>query len=174
MLICSKSYNKLYSSHEHKEKKRCPYCGDLNTKKKGFISSSYLSSRGVIHRKLQRFICKTCKKNFTTNGIGQRKRVGVQIRNKAVKDYVLSKNSLSEVSDRYQVSRTSILNWLNSVAQHYPSLQELSPQIAWSGILQLDGKEIKLKGVRKVLFVATDAIIKIPICYSIVDREDST
>jgi hypothetical protein len=48
MLIREKNKNELYSCHEHNEKKRCPKCGRLETKKIGFINSRILTIRGYV------------------------------------------------------------------------------------------------------------------------------
>lgn len=164
--------NELYLCHENKEKKRCPHCGNLSTKKKGFSCSKIKSSRGIVARKTQRYFCKDCQKSFSSNVIKTRTRMSEQIKIKAVTDYVLTKNSLSEVGSRYNVSKTTVLNWLLPVANKYPSLCKIQDDLTWSGIIQIDGKEIKIKGKRKVIFVASDSVNKKPILYRICDSEN--
>ena len=46
MIYGKKSKDELYSCHEQNEKKRCPKCGSLETKKNGFTHSEILSERG--------------------------------------------------------------------------------------------------------------------------------
>ena len=165
--------NRLYFCHEHNEKKRCPCCGFLNTKKKGFSLSNIRTSRGIIKRKLQRFFCRDCKSSFTSNGLNTRKRVSKQIKEKAVNDYVLTKNSLSEVASRYGISKTTILNWLGKISNGYPLLKDIKNPTHWSGIILLDGKEVKIKGKRKTILIASDAINHKPVHYAKCDRENS-
>ena len=51
MIYGKKSKDELYSCHEQNEKKRCPKCGSLETKKNGFIHSEILSERGKVKTK---------------------------------------------------------------------------------------------------------------------------
>lgn len=159
----------LYLCHENKEKKRCLKCGSLNTKKKGFIYSKIKTQRGEVKRRTQRFLCKDCKNNWTSNGIGNRKRVSDYLKQKAVCDYVLTKNSLEEVGRRYNISKSSILNWIDKISKKYPLLENYNNL---SGIILLDGKEIKVKGEKRVLLIASDAINKMPILYGVYKREN--
>jgi transposase-like protein len=68
MLIDKSSYDEFISCHEHNEKKRCPFCGNLRTKKHGFIYSRILTNRGRVKRKTQRYLCRECGKTFTYFG----------------------------------------------------------------------------------------------------------
>jgi len=158
--------HQLYFCHEHNQKKRCPCCGFLNTKKKGFTSGEILTSRGWIKRRLQRFFCHKCKTSFTSNGLNKRKKISDQIKRKAVDDYVLTKNSLSEVAARFGISKTAILSWLNSISEHYPLIENIRESDIWSGIVLLDGKETKVKGERRSILIASDAVNKKPIIYA--------
>jgi transposase-like protein len=171
MLITS-GYDKLYLCHEYKEKKRCSNCGSLNTKKKGFITSKYHTNRGIINRKSQRFFCNDCQKSFNHNRALTRVRYSESIKKNSVKDYVITKNSLSEVSERYGISRTSILNWLPSESKTYQSILSLQQKLPKSGVIQIDGKEFKVAGERRVVLIATDAVSKQPFFYTVSKAEN--
>ena len=144
--------NVLISCHEDNEKKRCPICKSLNTKKHGFINSNILSVRGLQKRKIQRFFCKECHKSFTSQGHNKRQKTSTHLKNKAVRDFVHTKNSLQEVADRYQVSKTSVLNWLKKTASDISD--NFKPLSNLDDVLLIDGKEIKVNGNKKVLLIS--------------------
>jgi len=90
--------------HEQNEKKRCPLCGSLETKKKGFYRATQRTRRGSVVRKRQRFYCLTCHHSFNDSGYQTRKCISEDLKQHAVNDYTLTKNSLSEVAQRYKVA----------------------------------------------------------------------
>ena len=164
------SYVQLYSCHEYKEKKRCPNCGSLNTKKNGFIYSRVISFRGKVKRKTQRFYCKSCLSSFTNVGKDKRTKSSIDFRRKIVRESVMHKSSLSEVASRNNISKTSILNWMDLEAYRL-KLPAINSELC-SGYLQLDGKEVKLRGKKRTILLATDSKTKQPLQYQISIRED--
>lgn len=157
--------------HDYKEKKRCPICKSLNTKKHGFINSNILNVRGIQKRKIQRFFCKNCQKSFTSLGYNQRQKTSKHLQNKAVKDFVHTKNSLQEVADRYQVSKTSILNWLKQIASNISD--NFKPISDLNDVLLIDGKEIKINGKKKVLLISKTFLSKQIAFYGLYDFENT-
>ena len=144
MISGIKNYNELNSCHD--EKKRCPECESLNTKKNGFIYSQINAKRGLINRKTQRYRCKSCGSSFTSHGYNKRKFISDDVKIKAVRDYVLTKNSLSEVAIRYGVSKSSILNWMKQKSKDIIGIEGVKiPKKNCSGIIPVDGKEIKVR-----------------------------
>jgi len=172
MIDSKRDRSELYLCHEYKEKKRCPKCGLLTTKKKGYIYSKILSSRGIIGRKTQRFYCKSCGISFTNQGYNKRQKTSQHLKEKAVSDYVTTKNSLGEVGKRYNITKSAILSWLPEISSKYRSIYSIHNAKLWSGIIQIDGKELKIKGVKHVLLVGSDATSKIPIHYELVKTEN--
>ena len=173
MISGERNKDKLYYRHEENEKKRCPCCGSLETKKNGYTYSEILTKRGKTKRELHRYFCKACGKSFSSAGYDVRKRVCDEIRKEAVLDYVCTKSSASEVGKRYGVTKMSVLNWMNQNADDFPKLEELNKDEAWSGYITLDGKEIKIRKQRRVIFTASDAVLKKPLFYKVYDSEDS-
>ena len=170
-MTVDKRYTKVLSlCHEYKEKKRCPKCQSLETKKKGFIASQIKTKRGLVKRKSQRFYCKSCKISFTFKGYNKRTKVSEELKRKAVSDFVTTKNSLSEVAERYEIGKTSILRWLPEIALQCPSIEFKGLP---SGLILLDGKEIKVKGKKRVVLIAIDAISKEIIYYGIYNNEST-
>jgi len=173
MISGERNKDKLYYWHEQNEKKRCPCCGSLETKKHGFTTSEVLTKRGKTWRQLQRYLCKVCGKSFTSAGYDVRRRVSDEIKEMAVMDYVCTKCSASEVGKRYGVTKMTVLNWMNHMACDFPKLEELNKYDDWSGYITLDGKEIKIRKQRRVIFTASDAVLKKPVFYKVYDGEDS-
>jgi transposase-like protein len=172
MIYGKKSKEELYYRHEYKEKKRCPKCESLNTKKIGFINSKILTKRGEEKRKTQRFHCKDCKSSFTAIGYNKRKKVSNDLKKSAVIEYVTTKNSMSEVAARYGISKMSILNWLPEISEYYPKIDKIIEKKRLSGIILIDGKEIKIMKNRKVILIASDAISRKPIYYGVYNSEN--
>lgn len=170
MIVDKRDTKVLTLCHEYKEKKRCPECKSLETKKKGFTTSQIKTQRGLIKRKSQRFYCKSCRTSFTYKGYDKRLKVSEELKRKAVSDFVTTKNSLSEVAERYDIGRTSILRWLPEISKQYPTIAfKGSP----SGLIALDGKEIKVKGKKRVVLTAIDALTKELIYYEIFSNEST-
>ena len=170
MLIDKRSYDRIYSCHEYKEKKRCPNCSSLDTKKNGFIYSDILTVRGKIKRKTQRFYCKECGKSFTYFDNKTRKRTSDHMKRQAVLDFVLTKSFLREVESHFGISQTSVLNWLSRISDEIHSFNINASMC--SGIIQIDGKEIKLDGKRKSILLSIDSKTKQPLSYKISDGEN--
>ncbi len=165
-----RSYETIYSCHEYKEKKRCPDCNSLYTKKNGFIYSRILTVRGKVKRKTQRYFCKACRISFTHFSQRTRKRASDNLKRRAVFDFVLTKNSLREVGNRYGLSKTTVLNWLSIISDETHSFSIDASRC--SGIIQIDGKEIKIGGKKKTILVSIDAKTKQPLSYRISDGEN--
>ena len=159
--------------HEQNEKKRCPLCGSLETKKKGFYRATQRTRRGSVERRCQRFYCLTCHHSFNDSGYQTRKCISEDLKQHAVNDYTLTKNSLSEVAQRYKVAKTSIINWMQQEVQFIPDENILPPLQNPSGIIMLDGKEIKVNKKHYTLLVAIDAVSHLPIHYALYEKECS-
>ena len=170
MLIDKISYAEIISCHEYKEKKRCPICGSIKTKKNGFIHSEILTVRGKIKRKTQRFFCKDCGKSFTHFGSNIRKKSSDELKKRVVEDFIFTKSSLREVGKRYNVSQTTILNWITEISGQTSPIS-INPLLC-SGIIQIDGKEVKVKGEKRTILLSIDANSKQPLTYQISKSEN--
>lgn len=164
-------YDRLYLCHEYNEKKRCPNCDSLTTKKNGFIYSRIFTLRGSVKRKTQRYYCHHCKTSFTHFGKDKRKKASNYLKQKVVFDYVISKSSLQDIRRRYGVSRSTILNWLHDISAT-TTLRIRIDATRCSGIIQIDGKEIKIKGKKKTIFLSIDAKTKQPLSFMVCDGEN--
>ena len=167
------SYKTFSACHAENKKKRCPICGSLRTKRKGFSKRNLKTSRGKIPTKIQRYYCHQCNHSFTSQGFDCRKHFSEEYKKKIVLDYVLTKSSLSETGSRYGVSRSSILNWMLQISKTYPEMNDLPMYKSCSGYVQFDGKFPSIKGKKHCLIHSSDAHSNEPICYSLYGNENS-
>lgn len=133
-----------------------------------------ITRRGVIFRRLQRYLCRDCKKSFTLKLFGKRKRYSRDFVESAIKRYVEDNTTLRPVANSVGVSRQGLLNWLISYGRGSKSpletAQELKPH--WSGLLGIDGKELSINGNAFTLLVAQDIRTFDPVFFSVVEREN--
>jgi transposase-like protein len=170
-MLDKKVSEELSSCHEHNEKKRCPECGSLHTKKKGFYTAVIRTCRGSVERNLQRFICSDCHHSFHDRA--SRTCISDDLKFKAVSDYTLTKNSLQEVAERHAVSKSSILNWMHQIASQIPDGQSLPVIEHPSGTIMIDGKELKIGREKYSLLVAFDDGRGLPIHYELYEDENT-
>lgn len=172
MIYLQKSYSTLSLCHEENEKKRCPYCSGLHTKRKGFIMSSVKTKRGIVLRKTQRYICLDCLKNYSSSSPGTRRRATEELKSTVVEQYVTTKSSLSEVGKRYGIHPSSVNRWMRKAAGN-PKSYGKSAVAQTSGYICFDGKELKVAGGKRVLLLASDAKTHQLLCYVYSEKEDS-
>lgn len=132
----------------------------MGTKKNGFIYNQILTIRGKTKRRTQRFFCTDCRSSFTYFRKNTQKRSSYHLKRQAVLDFVLTKSSLQEVGNRYFLSKTTVLNWLSLISDEQQTFQIDASRC--SGIIQIDGKEIKLGGKKKTILLSIDTRTKQP------------
>ena len=115
------------------------------------------------------FIVKIAKKVLSISG-KICKKTSNDLKKKAVLDFVLTKSSLREVGQKFGVSQTSILNLL-SVVSNETNYQGIDPSLC-SGVIQIDGKEIKVFAKKRTILLSIDAKTKQPLTYHISNREN--
>ncbi len=145
----------------------------MNTKKKGFTTRIISTIRGKTHSKLQRYYCNDCQHSFTSQGYNKRKSFSSDLKEKVILDYVLTKSSLSETGQRYNVSKSSICNWIIENSAKFSSINKLPMYQKTSGYIQFDGKFPTIAGTAYCLLHASDAHTNEPICYGLYRREDT-
>lgn len=150
-----KGYKGLSSCHEKNEKKRCPFCGSLHTKRKGCVKSLMKTKRGVVPKTTQRYLCQDCGKSFSTTTPGSRKRFSDDLKADAVKDYICTKSSLSEVGKRFGVHGSTIHRWVMKQAGKPRASGEAKIK-DFSGFVCFDGKVLKVGGEKRTLLWASD------------------
>ena len=139
--------------HELKTKKKCIYCYSLNTKKNGKIYSNCLNIRGSTRRSNQRYFCLDCNKSFCYQ---RKKRIFEALKQKALNDYITTKSSLREVANRYHIGKDTILKYANSICHQYSYDNKNINKKNLSGVIQIDGKFVKIKGKQHCLLLACD------------------
>lgn len=154
--------------------KRCPRCGSGQIKKKGFIRSRIHTRRGVIQRKLQRYLCLLCQRNFTYQVASKRRRYSQGLIQAAVKRYLEDNTSLRPVARDFGISARSLLNWVMYYGHNAKSpievAQELKPK--WSGLLGVDGKELRIKGHDLTVLIAQDVMTFDPVFSCLAESEN--
>jgi len=154
--------------------KRCPLCGSGQVKKKGFIKSRIHTRRGDIPRKLQRYLCLLCQKNFTYQLANKRRRYSQGLIRAAVKRYLEDSTSLRPVARDFGISARSLLNWVMRYGRNAKSpielAQELKPK--WSGLLGVDGKELRIKGHDLTVLIAQDVMTFDPVLFCLAESEN--
>lgn len=143
----------------------------METKKNGFIAGEMLTVRGLTGRKSQRFFCNACKSSFTGKGHNVRTKVSDDFKRRVVTEYVTTKASLGDLSKRTGVSKTSIVRWMEETACCTQDFYEFGFDNP-SGYIQVDGKEVKIKGRRRTILIATDSKTHKPVCYGVYDSEN--
>jgi transposase-like protein len=154
--------------------KRCPRCGSRQTKKKGFVRSCLHTSRGVIPKKLQRYFCLQCRKSFTYQVANKRHRYSQGLIRSAVKRYLEDSTALRPVARSFGISPRSLLNWVvrygNNAKSPIEVAAELKPK--WSGLLGVDGKELRIKGQELTALIAQDVMTFDPVFFCLADSEN--
>lgn len=155
-------------------KKRCPRCSSFLVKKIGFKRSSITTKRGVIAKKLQRYLCNVCQKSFTLEVASKRKRHSKALITSAIKRYVEDNTTLRPVSNSIGISPKGLLNWLMEYGSNAKSPLEVARELKpkWSGLLGVDGKAFKIHGQEFTILVAQDVQTFDPVFFSVVEREN--
>lgn len=153
--------------------KRCPRCGSGQVKKKGFIRSRIHTSRGVIQRKLQRYLCLLCQKNFTCQVANKRRRYSQGLTRAAVRRYLEDNTSLRPVAKNFGISARSLLNWVMHYGHNAKSPIEVAHELKpkWSGLLGVDGKELRIKGKQLTVLIAQDVVTFDPVLFCLAESE---
>lgn len=154
--------------------KRCPRCGSVHIKKKGFIRSRIHTRRGVVPRKLQRYLCLPCHKNFTYQIANRRRRYSTDLIRAGVKRYLEDNTSLRPVARDFDISARSLLNWVMRYGRNAKSPIEVADELKpkWSGLLGVDGKELSIKGHDLTVLIAQDVVTFDPVFFCIAQSEN--
>ncbi|MFH1006380.1 MAG: transposase [Candidatus Latescibacterota bacterium] len=146
----------------------------FDVKKKGFVRSGLHTERGVSARKLQRYVCKQCNKNFTFEVQNKRRRYSRGFVSSSVRRYLEDHASLRAVANNVGVSERGLLNWVMEYGKNSKSPLEVAVELKpkWSGLLGVDGKELKIKGKDATLLIAQDILTFDPVCFALADKEN--
>jgi transposase-like protein len=144
---------------------RCPRCGSLDTKRKGWTTTAPTALRGQLEP-LQRFLCRTCRRSFTSPRKTARPRASFadDVVLEAVRLYVQALTSyrvLAALLERRlgrSISRFTLNTWVDEIGGRAKTTlevsQELRPQ--WGGFLGVDGKAIFVGREQRCLLIGVD------------------
>ena len=128
-------------------KKRCPFCLNFKTKKKGFIKRHPETLRGLTGRNTQRFYCYDCKRSFTDRYKNKYSHYSLDSKNEAIRHFIEGKDTYNSISKRLDSSVGAIWNWVNQAGRNCKCPLEIAQELksTWGGVLGIDGKPIKVK-----------------------------
>ena len=154
--------------------KRCPFCGSRQVKKKGFTRSHIQTRRGVIQRKLQRYLCLRCQRSFTYQLIGKRRRYSQDLIRAAVRRYLEDSTSLRPVARDFGISARTLLNWVAQYGRQAKTPLEVASELRpkWSGLLGVDGKELRIRGQELTVLIAQDVGTFDPVLFGLAESEN--
>jgi hypothetical protein len=91
-----------------------------------------------------------------------------------VKRYIEDNASLRAVGNSIGISERGLLNWVMEYGKNSRSPLEVALELKpkWSGLLGVDGKELKIKGRDFTILVAQDIPTFDPVFFSLVDGEN--
>ena len=136
-------------------KKRCPFCGETNTKRHDSRSKKRRTDQGKKREYYRRWFCKVCNRPFTPTRI---KAINFSLQIKACDLYYDSESSYRAVSRRLGIAPYRLFEIINALGANCKStidvVKELKPK--WSGYLLVDEKSVWIKGVEWFLLLAVD------------------
>lgn len=132
------------------------------------------TSRGVVRKRLQRYLCEQCKKSFTLQVTGKRKRYSREFIESAIRRYIEDNTTLRSVSNSIGVSHQGLLNWVMEYGRNCKSPFEVASKLnpKWSGLLGVDTKELRVQGRDCAVLVAQDILTFDPVFFSLVEGEN--
>jgi transposase-like protein len=132
-----------------KRRVRCPRCGSLDTKRKGWTTMAPTALGGQL-KPLQRFLCRTCECSFTSPRKVARSRASFadDVVLEAVRLYVQALAScrvLAALLERRlgrSISRFTLNTWVDEIGGRAKTTLEVSQELQprWGGFLGVDGK----------------------------------
>ena len=138
-------------------KKRCPFCGRLNTKKYGKRSRKRRTTQGSKCYFYQRWFCKDCQRPFKPSRNNKGK-INFSFKVKICNLYYDSEASYRAVHRQLGIGPYRLFEIVNALGANCKSTvevaKELKPQ--WSGYLFVDEKSIWIKGVEWFVLLAVD------------------
>lgn len=92
-----------------------------------------------------------------------------------IKRYIEYNTSLRIVGNNIGVSERGLLNWVMKYGNNAKSPTEVALELKpeWSGLLGIDGKELKIKGKDFTLLIAQDILTFDPVFFSLVEGENA-
>ena len=127
-------------------KKRCIFCGSLNTKRYGTRSKKRNTSFGKRSLCYQRWYCNDCKRTFRPN---QDHPINFSVQIRACELYYDSEASYRALSRQLGIVPYRIFKIINALGANCKSTVDVASELKprWSGYLFIDEKSIFIKGV---------------------------
>jgi hypothetical protein len=124
-------------------------------------------------RYTQRFYCNSCRKYFTASYKNKYSHYSLDFKGEAVKHFIEDKSTYDIIARRLGASSGSIWNWVNQAGRSCKGplaiAEELKPN--WGGVLAIDGKELKIRGKKRIVLLAVDVLTCDLVYYDVVSAE---
>lgn len=152
-------------------KKRCVFCGSLNTKRHGSRSKSRRTSFGKKVHRYQRWFCNTCARAFIPQPHNS---VNFSVKIKACDFYYDAEASYRAVSRQLGIAPYRLFEIINALGANCKSTLEVARELhpKWSGYLFIDEKSLWIKGVEWYLLIAVDLGTQDIVHWDLVPHED--
>ena len=142
------------------KRKRCPFCGSLNTEKRGQRRVPAVIARGPRIRKYRRYRCRDCAKWFSaTKAAKGRKRYEPSVILKAAELYFDAEASYRGVARQLHIRHQQLFVWINELGSNCKSFQQVAAELNldYCGYFLADGTAFHVKGEQQQLLLTADS-----------------
>jgi transposase-like protein len=153
-------------------KKRCLFCGGINTKKYGIRSKTRITSQGKKREHYQRWFCNDCKQAFKPH---KNNPINFSLQVKACELYFDSEASYRAVHRQLGIAPYRLFKIIDTLGANCKSTIDVAKELRpdWSGYLFIDEKRIYIKGVEWFLLLAVDLGTQDIVHWDLFEVEDS-
>jgi hypothetical protein len=148
---------------QRKRRMHCIHCESTDTVKSGKRILTPLSLDRKVKRKVQRYLCNTCKRTFSKRK-ERRKKFSMGFKVELTRNHVEERMSYRVISKRIkektgkQIWHSQICKMVNEVAKKSKGSLEIKNEYSpvWEGHLVVDDKYINIKGNKYISLIASD------------------
>ncbi|UCE17337.1 MAG: transposase [Gemmatimonadota bacterium] len=152
-------------------RKRCIFCGNLNTRKHDKRTKKRATSFGKRECCYQRWFCKSCNRAFKPD---EGHSINFSLKVKACELYYDRESSYRAVGRQLRIAPYRVFQIINALGANCKSTIEMARELNphWSGYLFIDEKCIWIKGDEWYLLIAVDLGTQDIVHWDLVSRED--
>lgn len=154
-------------------RKRCIFCGGLNTKRHGSRSRRRRTAFGKKIHRYQRWFCNACARSFVPQ---PHTAINFSFKIKACELYYDAEASYRAVSRQVGLAPYRLFEIIDTLGANCKSTLEVSQELCpqWSGYLFIDEKSLWIKGIEWYLLIAVDLGTQDIVHWDLVPHEDDT
>jgi len=142
------------------KRKRCPFCGSVNTEKRGWRRVTVVLARGRRVRKYRRYKCRDCDKWLSARkSTAGKRRYEPAVVVKAVRLYFDAEASYRAVARQLRIRPYQLFLWINELGANCKSFEQVAAELTpdYCGYLLADGKAFHVKGEQQQLLLTADS-----------------